>query len=79
MTHDRDVIRRMLKNGNTLMSYELDYSMTSSSMTSSSSMSHKLIKGRFYDETVNIEGNLNLSSSTGRLLSYSGTDTSWLI
>ena len=68
MTHDRDsYVKRMLKNGNTLMSYELDYSGSN------------FIKGRFYDETVNYEGNLNLSDSTGRLLSYSGTDTNGLI
>ena len=57
-TNDRSAsyVRRILKSGNTMMSYELDYSA-----------SNGPINGKFYDETVNLIGQLTFDKSTGRM------------
>ena len=57
IAQDEEYVKRMLKDGSTLMSYDLDYSADSE------------VQGRFYDERVNLLGQLSFDKDNWRIRS----------
>ena len=57
IAQDKEYVKRMLKDGSTLMSYDLDYS------------SDAEVQGRFYDERVNLLGQLSFDKDNARIRS----------